>query len=94
MGALPCIGISKTWDIENHLEAANDAIVSYLKEENKDIFSVIIIIKSYTNLSLNKVNEVFELVQAKLNYEEISCNMSEVKDEILKNKIEIILIGE
>lgn len=94
MRTLPCIGMSKIYDIDNHLEAAQDAIGNYLKEKDYGIFSMSIIIKSYEYLNFSRVNEIFELIQGKFNCEEICCNMKEVKDEILKDKIEIILIGE
>lgn len=94
MVILSCIGISKIYDIENYLEATQNAIEDYLKQGNiNNVSSMIIIIKSYDHLNLNKVNKVFELVQGELNCEEISCNMKEVEEKILKDKIEIILVG-
>lgn len=87
------IGISKLYDKEQYLIAAKDAIESYLKDGKNNAYNIIIVIKVYGDLELTKVNEIFDLVQEELNSQEISCNIREIKDEILKAKMEIILVG-
>ena len=87
------IGLSQIFDKKQYLVAAKDAIENYLADGNNNAYNVIIIIKVYGDLELTKVNEVFNLVQENLYSQEISFNIREIKDEILRNKMEIILVG-
>jgi len=95
MGILPSVGISKSYDKDKILDAAQNAIDNCNKD---NIISqptkIIIIIKSYGETRLTKINEIMDLVQSKLGCDEITCIFKEMDEENTNDKVEIILVVE
>lgn len=95
MGILPSIGISKSYHKDKIIDAAQNAIENYKKDNIiSQPTSIIVIIKSYGERRLVKLNEMMDLVQNQLGCDEISCIFKKMDEEDINDKVEVILIVE
>lgn len=89
-----CVGIGKTFNTDQYIDATKSAISDYLENQGIDIAStIIVIIKTHGALKkLTNVNEIAELVQENFQCD-ICLSYKQIEDSEIKNQLEIILVG-